>query len=202
VTECAVKALRDVKVTGSKPAGTKKSIHVKGWCGSGRVRSPGDFDGLDALESWFLSHRLIPHVTDKLTNKKKKSLTSISMEVRDEGYSPSPNTGIDEDEGYSPSHGSISISRDQNSMFRLSILPRTREFLLSSLHSSSQMLPLSTMLPFLPSPTRLCVARIPPSVVRSRSPLMGSLPHPSLTLKEALPTYHPDGNSILARGLF
>jgi hypothetical protein len=33
--ECIVKALRDVKVTGLKLAGTKKSIHVKGWCGSG-----------------------------------------------------------------------------------------------------------------------------------------------------------------------
>jgi hypothetical protein len=32
-----------------------------------------------------------------------QSLTSSSMEVGDEGYSPSPNTEIDEDEGYSPS---------------------------------------------------------------------------------------------------
>jgi len=32
--EFDVKALRDVKVSGSKPAGTKKSGHVKGWCGS------------------------------------------------------------------------------------------------------------------------------------------------------------------------
>jgi hypothetical protein len=46
--------------------------HVKGWCGLGRVQSPGDFDGLDSLESWFLSHRLVPHVTDKLTNKKNQ----------------------------------------------------------------------------------------------------------------------------------
>jgi hypothetical protein len=53
VTECVVKPLRDVKVIGSKPAGTKKSNHVKGWCGLGRVRSPGDFDGLDAPQSWF-----------------------------------------------------------------------------------------------------------------------------------------------------
>jgi hypothetical protein len=42
VMECVVKPLCVVKVTGSKPAGTKKSNHVKGWCGSGRlVRSPG-----------------------------------------------------------------------------------------------------------------------------------------------------------------
>jgi hypothetical protein len=54
VTECVVKPLRDVKVTSSKPAGTKKSNHVKGWCGSGQVRSSGDFDSLDAPESRFL----------------------------------------------------------------------------------------------------------------------------------------------------
>jgi hypothetical protein len=35
------------------------------------VRSPGDFDSLDALESRFLSHRLVPQVTNKLANKKK-----------------------------------------------------------------------------------------------------------------------------------
>jgi hypothetical protein len=49
----------------------KKSSHVKGWCGLGRVRSLGDFDGLDALELWFLSHMLVPQVTNKLANKKK-----------------------------------------------------------------------------------------------------------------------------------
>jgi hypothetical protein len=38
--------------------GDKKSNHVKGWYGSGRVRSPGDFDGLDALESWFLKQQV------------------------------------------------------------------------------------------------------------------------------------------------
>jgi hypothetical protein len=46
-----------------------------------------------------------------------QSLTSSSMKVRDEGYSPSPNTEIDKDEGYSPSPGSISIFCDQNSLF-------------------------------------------------------------------------------------
>jgi hypothetical protein len=46
-----------------------------------------------------------------------QSLTSSSTEVRDEGYSPSPNTEIDKDEGYSPSPGSISIFCDQNSLF-------------------------------------------------------------------------------------
>jgi len=37
--ECVVKALFDVKVIDLKPAGTKKSSHVKGWCGSGQVLS-------------------------------------------------------------------------------------------------------------------------------------------------------------------
>jgi hypothetical protein len=72
-----IKALCDVKVTGSpKPtlkSPDKKSNHVKGWCGSGRVRSPGDFDSLDAPESQFLSHMLVPQVTDKLANKKKNN---------------------------------------------------------------------------------------------------------------------------------
>jgi hypothetical protein len=45
-----------------------------------------------------------------------ESLTSISTEVREEGYSPSPNTEIDKDEGYPPSPGSISIFCDQNSL--------------------------------------------------------------------------------------
>jgi hypothetical protein len=64
--ECIVKVLCDVKIIGDK-----KFSHVKGWCGSGEVQSLGDFDGLDAPESWFLNHRLVPHATDKLTNKKK-----------------------------------------------------------------------------------------------------------------------------------
>ena len=38
----------------------KKSNHVKGWCGSGRVRSMGDFDGLDAPESRFLKTKVNP----------------------------------------------------------------------------------------------------------------------------------------------
>jgi hypothetical protein len=58
--------------------GDKKSSHVKGWCVSRRVRSLGDFDFLDAPESRFLSHRLVPQVTDKLANKKKIPLYDIS----------------------------------------------------------------------------------------------------------------------------
>jgi hypothetical protein len=86
-----------------------------------------------------------------------QSLTSSSTEVRDEGYSPSPNTKIDKDEGYSPSPGSISIFCDQNSLFPLSVLPRTQEFL-SHLLIFSAGLPFPTMLPFFPPSARLCVA--------------------------------------------
>jgi hypothetical protein len=43
------------------------------------VRSSGDFDGLDAPESWFLNHRLVSLVTDKLANKKKINITKIKM---------------------------------------------------------------------------------------------------------------------------
>jgi len=42
------------KVTGSKSRRYKKASHVEGWCGPGRVQSPGDLDGLDAPGSWFL----------------------------------------------------------------------------------------------------------------------------------------------------
>jgi hypothetical protein len=57
----------------------KKSSHVKGWCGSGQVRSPGDFDGLDAPESRFLSHRLVSQVIDKLANKKKIEAKKVKL---------------------------------------------------------------------------------------------------------------------------
>jgi hypothetical protein len=43
---------------------------------------------------------------------------------RDEGYSPSPDSVIDRDEGYSPSPDSVSISCDQNTLF-FTVLPRT-----------------------------------------------------------------------------
>ena len=68
--ECVVKPLRVVKSHWFETCGDKQSIHVKGWCGSGQVRSPGDFEGLYAIESWFISHMLVQHVTEKLTNKK------------------------------------------------------------------------------------------------------------------------------------
>jgi hypothetical protein len=54
-------------------------------------------------------------------------LPSISTKVRDEGYSPSPNTEIDRDKGYSPSLGSTFILLDQNSIPSFLVLPQTRE---------------------------------------------------------------------------
>jgi hypothetical protein len=52
VTKCVVKPLCDVKVTGSKPAGTKNPT------------KPGDFDGIDAPESWFLKPQ-VNHVANR-----------------------------------------------------------------------------------------------------------------------------------------
>jgi hypothetical protein len=49
----------------------KKSSHDKGWCGPSWVRSPSDFDNIDAFGLRFLSHGLVPQVTDMLANKKK-----------------------------------------------------------------------------------------------------------------------------------
>jgi hypothetical protein len=124
------------------------------------------------------------------------------MEVRDEGYSPSPYTGIDEDEGYSPSPPSVSIPVIRTQFPIVFLLFRTREVFLLSVSAFLAGCPLCPpRFSFLPPSARLCVARIP-SVVRSGSHPMGSLLHPSLTLEEALPTYQPDGNSFLGRELF
>jgi len=58
VTRCSIKALYGVEVTNSKLR-RKKSKHAKGWCGSGWVKSLGDFDGLDVP----ISRLLKPHVS-------------------------------------------------------------------------------------------------------------------------------------------
>jgi hypothetical protein len=58
-----------VVVEGRHP---KKSIHVKGWCGPGRVQSPSDFDRLDAPRSWFLRQQDTP-VSNEHTRKQKKN---------------------------------------------------------------------------------------------------------------------------------
>jgi hypothetical protein len=73
MTECVVKPLCVVKVTGSKPTGTKNPTMLRVGVAQAGCRSPGDFDGLDAPESWFLKPRvnLLPTGPHKLTNKKK-----------------------------------------------------------------------------------------------------------------------------------
>jgi hypothetical protein len=58
-----------------KTCGDKKSIHVKGWCGSGQVRSPGDFDNLDAPESWFLKPQASPTGHRQTSKQKKDGVT-------------------------------------------------------------------------------------------------------------------------------
>jgi hypothetical protein len=42
---------------------------------------PSDFEDLDALESHFLSHKLVPHVTNKLTNKKISILKRCKIKM-------------------------------------------------------------------------------------------------------------------------
>jgi hypothetical protein len=65
-----------VKLSVQNLWGHKKSIHVKGWCGSGQVRSPGDFDGLNVHESWFLKPQasLASHGQTSKTKKKQKNI--------------------------------------------------------------------------------------------------------------------------------
>lgn len=63
------KSFLAVKVVGSELYG-KKSSHVKGWCGLGWVRSPGDFDSLDAPGSQFLNP-IVKHVVISRGHRKK-----------------------------------------------------------------------------------------------------------------------------------
>jgi hypothetical protein len=131
-----------------------------------------------------------------------QSLTSKSTEVRDEGYSPSPHTGIVKDEGYSPSPVSVSLFPVIiTCLFTFNPSSDLRA-LLSSLHffTSRSLYP-----PCFPSclPQQGCVwIEYPHPWSGLKAIPMGSLPHPSLTVEEALPTYHPDGNSFMVRGLF
>jgi len=79
---CTVKSLHDVKVTGSKLCG-KKSIHVKGWCGLGQVRSSGDFDGLDAPGSRFLKPQVKPDVMfDELRPLDEQKNLKLILEMK------------------------------------------------------------------------------------------------------------------------
>jgi hypothetical protein len=112
-----------------------------------------------------------------------QSLSSSSTKVRDEGYSPSPNTEIDGDEGYSPSPdseidgdegyspspGSVSIFWDQNSLPLFSVLPWTRELRLSSLHSSQVFLYPHHHASFLAFLNKIVCGSNSQSVVRSGS---------------------------------
>jgi hypothetical protein len=130
-----------------------------------------------------------------------QSLSSSSTEVRDEGYSPSPNTEIDRDEGYSPSPDSVSIFWDQNSLQFFSVLPRTRELRLSSLHSSQVFLCPPCFLSFLPQQD--CVWLEFPVRGQVWKPYRWVVcPIPSLTLEEVFP---PTSLTVIhswVRGLF
>lgn len=69
-----VNSLRDVKVKGLKLRG-KKSSHVMGWCGLGRVGSLGDFYGLDVPGSQFIKPQVKLDVISgelRSLDKKKK----------------------------------------------------------------------------------------------------------------------------------
>jgi hypothetical protein len=107
-----------------------------------------------------------------------QSLTSNSTEVRDEGYSPYLDTEIDKDEGYSRSPGPISIFYDQNSLFLFQSFLGPKSFRSRLCICFPAGLPLPTTLPFLPSSTRLHVARIPNPWSGLEALRMGGLPHP------------------------
>jgi hypothetical protein len=61
--------------------GDKKSNHVNGWCGSGQVRSPGDFDDLDAPESRFLKPQVNHEPTGpaQINKQKKKHYLKVHL---------------------------------------------------------------------------------------------------------------------------
>jgi hypothetical protein len=105
------------------------------------------------------------------------------MEVRDEGYSPSPNIEIDMDGGYSPSPDSVSISYDHNllSSFSPSSDPRA-SFLVSALFAIFP--PLTPMVSFLSLSRKIACGPNSLSVVRSGSLIDGrSTPTELLFLK-------------------
>jgi len=54
-----------------KTRGDKKSNHVKDWCGLGRVRSLGDFDGLDAPWPQFIRPQVSPTGNGHFSKQKK-----------------------------------------------------------------------------------------------------------------------------------
>jgi hypothetical protein len=130
-----------------------------------------------------------------------QSLTSSLVEVRDEGYSKSPHTRIGKDEGYSPSPLSVSLfPMIRTCLFTFDPSLDSRS-LLPSLHIFAGR---SLYPPCFPSclPWQGCMWPESPHPWSGPEDIpMGSLPHPSLTLEEALPTYKPNENSFLVRGL-
>jgi hypothetical protein len=70
VTECVVKPLRDVKVTGSKPAGIKNPTMLRVVWLRHRCDPRDDFNGLDAHESRFLKRSQQINKQTKKNSKK------------------------------------------------------------------------------------------------------------------------------------
>jgi hypothetical protein len=115
-----------------------------------------------------------------------QSLTSSSTKVRDEGYSPSPYTGIDEDEGYSPSPDSVSIPCDQNSLFAFNPSLDPRVSALVSAFFAGLPLPTPRFLSCLPQQD--CVWLESPVCGQVWKPYRWAVcPIPSLTLEEVFP---------------
>jgi len=57
----------------------KKFGHAKGWCGSSRVQSLDDFDGLDALGSWLIKPQVshANHLKTHINEQTKKWIQYI-----------------------------------------------------------------------------------------------------------------------------
>jgi hypothetical protein len=105
--------------------------------------------------------------------------------VRDEGYSPSPYTRIDEDEGYSPSPYSVSIPCDQNSLFTFNPSSDPRVSALVSAFFVGRLCPHHAF--FLAFLSKIACGLNPQSMVRYGSLQIGVCPIPSLNLEEAFP---------------
>jgi hypothetical protein len=109
-------------------------------------------------------------------------------------------TEIDRDEGYSPSPDSVSISRDQNTLFSQFFLePESSVSRLCTLRRSSSLTPTPSFLSF---SARLCVAQFPVRGQVWKPYRWVVCPIPSLTLEEVFP---PTSLTVIhswVRGLF
>jgi hypothetical protein len=117
------------------------------------------------------------------------SLTSSSEKFRDEGYSPAPHTRIGKDEGYSPSPLSVSLFPVIKTCLFTFDPSSDLRYLLTYLHF---FVGFTLCPPHFPSclPRQGCMwLKSPRSWSGIEAISMGSLPHPSLPLEEALPTY-------------